>query len=135
MTRALVLVAVVAAGCVGPSLQQQMRVQPQASSAFDREMTFYVGCASGKNCVEVIYAIGEITLNTPARFAAVQAGSDGRRLAGGFIVFDSPGGNLMGSLQLGEAIRQGGWNTMVGMYYVPPDKRTAEDSVCASACV
>lgn len=47
------------------------------------------------------------------------------------VVFDSPGGNLFGGLELGEAIRDKGFDTAVGN---PDDTDTASTAICASAC-
>jgi hypothetical protein len=58
-----------------------------------------------------IQASGPIDNDTPARFEAFAASN---RVAGLTVVLDSPGGSLIGGLQLGRAFRASAVNTMVG---------------------
>jgi hypothetical protein len=132
MRRLVVFLAILAAGCVGPSPRWVAVPTPGSRTvvpAYEQEMDFYLPSYG----VQVIYALGEITPNTPARFEAFEAAHPEWR--GGVLVLDSPGGNLYASLQLGDAIRRGGWSTLVGMQYGQPVTKITTMAACASACV
>jgi hypothetical protein len=104
-----------------------------AGSAFAQEgaMTFFNECRgnSAANCFVV--AVGEIQPDSAARFLALMAeGVDGNR-----VLFDSPGGNLQGGMELGRAIRDQNMETEVGRWQ--SDGITGDvvpGATCASAC-
>ena len=82
-------------------------------------------CVEGitPKCQVMILATGQIDKDTTAQFKAFS--KDFPR--GTWLAISSPGGNLIGGMQLGVAIREQGFNTTIGNTdYSPPD--------CLSAC-
>lgn len=82
-------------------------------------------CVDGLSpkCQTMILAIGQIDKDTPSQFKSFA--KDFSR--GTWVAISSPGGNLIGGMQLGMAIRELGFNTTIGNTdYSPPD--------CLSAC-
>ena len=82
-------------------------------------------CIDGLNpkCQTMILAIGQIDKESPAQFKTFS--KDFPR--GTWVAISSPGGNLIGGMQLGLAIRELGFNTVIGNSdYSPPE--------CLSAC-
>jgi hypothetical protein len=74
-------------------------------------------------CQIMILATGQIDKETPGQFKSFA--KDFTR--GTWVAISSPGGNLIGGMQLGIAIRELGFNTTIGNTdYSPPD--------CLSAC-
>jgi hypothetical protein len=106
----------------------------------DSPMTFRVA-VNGGNCSSCnwILAEGEIQNDTPEKFELFLAEQS---MAGGVVRFNSPGGDLLAGLKLGELIRQHGFDTAVGKTpgriaeggVVWTEKEDAE-AICASACV
>jgi hypothetical protein len=89
------------------------------------------------NCLQAIFAIGEITPKTPGHFAmfthALQYTLPGGLQGKWAVILDSSGGNVAAALELGTQFRQHNWNTTVGLDYpLAGQWRTA---TCASACV
>jgi hypothetical protein len=82
-------------------------------------------CVEGLSpkCQVMILATGQIDKDTPKQFK-----SFGQDFPGGtWVAISSPGGNLIGGMQLGLAIRELGFNTTIGNTdFSPPD--------CLSAC-
>jgi hypothetical protein len=82
-------------------------------------------CVEGLSpkCQIMILATGQIDRETPKQFKSFA--QDFPR--GTWVAVSSPGGNLIGGMQLGLAIRELGFNTTIGNTdYSPPD--------CLSAC-
>ena len=82
-------------------------------------------CIDGLNpkCQTMILAIGQIDKESPAQFKTFS--KDFPR--GSWVAISSPGGNLIAGMQLGLAIREAGFNTVIGNSdYSPPE--------CLSAC-
>ena len=75
-----------------------------------------------------IYATGDIVDSDAAQLAAL---AKKIRVDHAIVVFDSPGGSVLGSLALGEKIRELGFATGVGQF---KDGRLILNGVCASAC-
>ena len=74
-------------------------------------------------CQNIGLAEGPIVKNTPAEFKEWS-----RNLPSGtWIALTSPGGSVVGGLQLGQAIRMGGFNTTIGNSEYSPNN-------CLSAC-
>ncbi|MFT4090452.1 MAG: hypothetical protein QM645_06950 [Asticcacaulis sp.] len=76
----------------------------------------------------IIYAFGAFDGNARSRFLTFIRI---RNITHATVVFDSPGGNLFGGLELGEAIRDNKFNTAVGRQ---DDTNTTSNAICASAC-
>ena len=66
----------------------------------------------------IVAIIGEIELGDSERFSSLVSG-----LPNAIVGLDSPGGNMLASIQIGEIVREKGFTTVV------PDKMT-----CASGC-
>lgn len=82
-------------------------------------------CVEGINpkCQIMILATGQIDKESPSQFKAFV--KDFPR--GGWVALSSPGGDLMGGMLLGMAIRESGFNTTIGNSdFSPPD--------CLSSC-
>lgn len=111
-----------------------------AGSAPAQEPMTFEWAGLGGNCgahCHWIAAEGVIDVETPQRFAAFVAEEAPR---GGWIRFNSPGGNLGAALDLGRMIREGGFSTTVGDTYVPEDTygqdiQAMREGLCASSCV
>jgi hypothetical protein len=104
------------------------------------EMTFrVVGLNSGRcgaNCPQVIAAEGEIGDATPDAFVNFIAQNVGGGHLHGIVLLDSPGGKVVASMELGQAIRRLGMAVIVAR--PAPGSRDAMDLVagrCYSACV
>jgi hypothetical protein len=136
MTRILTLLTLTlsfAAGCMPPA-----HVPTPTTTAAPAGMQFFMpssSCAPGDaTCLRVAYGIGDITAATPGAFLAfVAAFPDALSTTAG-IVLDSPGGSLLAGLQLGDALRRSGWNTVTGITYPWPDG-SRHVATCYSACV
>ncbi|GJD90880.1 hypothetical protein BHAOGJBA_4424 [Methylobacterium hispanicum] len=98
---------------------------PAAAEALSFETASYPSCGG---CT-VVFAAGDIDIDAGDRLLA-----EARRRGlgrGTVLVLDSPGGRLLGGLNLGRAIRQLGFDTRVGR--LDAEGRPA-DGICASAC-
>lgn len=89
---------------------------------------------NGGNCVgcEWILAEGEITAETPADFDNFL-----RSLwhIGGTLVLNSPGGNLIAGIELGQKIRRAGISTEIGQSFKTEGGwHEVRPGTCASAC-
>jgi hypothetical protein len=133
------LAAVIAlAGCATspPRVATPPPSTPPAAPAV-AAMQFYMpdpNCAvDDPSCIRFVYGIGEITTDTPRLFAAVFAANGDTFATTAGLVLDSPGGNLVGGLLLGDAIRRAGINTIVGYTYRTP-RGTIRTASCISAC-
>jgi hypothetical protein len=111
-----------------------------ASAARAEEMSFRVvgvnsgGC--GANCPQVIAAQGEIGEGTPDAFLAfVRENARGGNLHG-IVLLDSPGGKVVASMELGQAIRKLGMAVIVARPAANQSRTMALVSGrCYSACV
>ena len=99
-------------------------------------MTFQL-VGNGGNCngCEWVAAEGEISSDTPQQF------TDFAKLNGfpSTVFLNSPGGNLLGGVRLGEKIRQFGYETAVGKTQplkggALGSEQETVDGICASAC-
>lgn len=95
-------------------------------------MTFYF-TGNGGNCLgcEWVEAQGEITANTPARFAAFADSFNGA----GSIAFDSAGGDPVAAMVLGRLIRERGWGTDRRELGTPSGAEPDRDTICRDACL
>jgi hypothetical protein len=108
--------------------------------AHTEEMSFRVvsvssgGC--GANCPQVIAAQGEIGPETPDAFVAfVRENARGGNLHG-IVLLDSPGGKVVASMELGQAIRKLGMAVIVARPAADQSRTMALVSGrCYSACV
>ena len=110
-----------------PSLKTLLLGLAAAVSAHAWGMSFekQERCIDGlvPKCQVMILALGQIDKDTPKQFKSFA--QDFPR--GTWVAISSPGGNLIGGMQLGLAIRELGFNTTIGNTdYSPPD--------CLSAC-
>ncbi|WP_373636875.1 hypothetical protein [Yoonia sp. BS5-3] len=101
------------------------------ASAAD-EMQFYI-TGNGGNCwsCEWAEAQGEITADTPARFAAFAAQYDFPWA----IALDSTGGDPAAAMALGRLIRENGWDTDRRELGTPSGAEPERKTVCEDACV
>ncbi|PPD17629.1 MAG: hypothetical protein CTY30_06945 [Methylocystis sp.] len=92
------------------------------------------GC--GANCPQVIAAQGEIGPETPDAFLAfVRENARGGNLHG-IVLLDSPGGKVVASMELGQAIRKLGMAVIVARPAADQSRTMALVSGrCYSACV
>jgi hypothetical protein len=118
------LAAIVLAGlsCTSVAAELQFRIEPRTS--FSDAMRQVVDGGQF-----MIYATGEIDDGAPARLKAfVRAnGIDWAK-----VIFDSPGGSLLGGMRLGAVIRELEFDTSVGRE--GEDLKNPKGAVCASAC-
>jgi len=111
-----------------------------ASAAHAEEMSFRaVGVNSGgcgDRCPQVIAAQGEIGPETPDAFVAfVRENARGGNLHG-IVLLDSPGGKVVASMELGQAIRKLGMAVIVARPAANQSRTMALVSGrCYSACV
>ena len=111
-----------------------------ASSARAEEMSFRVvglnsgGC--GASCPQVIAAQGEIGEATPDAFLAfVRDNARGGNVRG-IVLLDSPGGKVVASMELGQALRKLGMAVIVARPAADQSRTMALVSGrCYSACV
>ena len=85
---------------------------------------------NGPSTPQTIYADGEITAGTAERFTAFLQRNKGCIKPGAWVVFNSPGGNIIQGIQLGYAIRAGRFNTTIARR----GDRSEEPGYCLSAC-
>lgn len=79
--------------------------------------------AAKPHCQKVIMAVGQIDQQTPEQFKEIAKDFP----AGSWVALSSPGGSVVGALQLGKKIREAGFNTTIGSTdYSPPN--------CLSSC-
>jgi hypothetical protein len=68
----------------------------------------------GRECPKIIVASGEIELDSDDKFVRFIKSEVLTEKITSIVLMSSPGGNLVGSLKLGMAIRQFGFSVMVG---------------------
>jgi hypothetical protein len=112
-----------------------------ASPAGAEEMSFrVVGLNTGNcnaRCPQVIAAQGEIAEGTPDAFLSfVGQNVDGGNLRG-IVLLDSPGGKVVASMELGQAIRRLGMAVIVARPAADPSSGVMSlvSGRCYSACV
>lgn len=100
---------------------------------FEHPMTFDNVCLG--NAYESCYitAVGRITAETPEDF---QRYLNTQYPEGGKIIFHSPGGNLLGGIELGRAIRKRKLSSEIGTLLKAehPLKEKVNNGICASSC-
>src|SRR5262245_13257363 len=120
---ALVVSAVVAAAAAPPARAR--------ADIFDQPMVFVLA-ENKQHDLQWIAAIGTITTGTPAAFEEFAQAIKRKNM---WIVFSSPGGNVVASLDLGEMIRQRGYNTDVAFTILRGNgKDSLTPGYCLSAC-
>ena len=103
------------------------------------EMSFHAirlsnAAVCGDVCPAAIEAVGQITPNTPARFLAFlqSQGRSARRT----VFLESPGGNVLASMELGMLLRQAGATAVIARIYGDGEGgATLTSGQCFSACV
>lgn len=103
-----------------------------AGAVLAADMTFENVCKGNSAASCYVRAEGQITGTTPALFARYLQNehSDGNK-----VLLNSPGGNLIGGLELGQMIREAGLETEIGIW--KPDGvfgDTVGGGICMSAC-
>lgn len=110
-----------------------------AGDARAEEMSFRVVGVSGNcgaNCPQMIAAEGEIGEATPDAFVSFVAQNVGGGNLHGVVLLDSPGGKVVASMELGQAIRKLGMAVIVARPAAQSGDATALVSGrCYSACV
>ena len=103
----------------------------RAGDVFDEPMVFVLA-ENNRHHLQWIAAIGMITTDTPAAFEEFAKTVKRKGL---WIEFSSPGGNVVASLELGELIRRGGYNTDVAFTVLQGHgKDSLMPGYCLSAC-
>ncbi|WP_457795555.1 hypothetical protein [Methylocystis sp. S23] len=111
------------------------------SAARSEEMSFRVvglnGGNCGARCPQVIAAQGEIAEGTPDAFLSFVRQSVGGGNLHGIVLLDSPGGKVVASMELGQAMRRLGMAVIVAR---PAAERSSDamslvSGRCYSACV
>lgn len=102
-------------------------------SASASPMTFRQEYTGGNRCCWWIAAEGEITAETPRALEQFLATPTALKMRGP-VLFNSPGGSLIGGLELGYVIRKHGLDTQVGWQRSTGIGFGEQGSVCASAC-
>lgn len=108
-------------------------------SAGAAEMTFFIetdpqermGNRFLSGGIEDVYAMGEITPGTTARFLRFVRENDIRAAK---VHFNSPGGSLFEGIRFGRTLRELQFFTAVGVYSPEYDPDRNKGSSCASAC-
>jgi hypothetical protein len=102
-------------------------------------MTFRVATLEtrqcGLRCPEVIVAEGVIEKETPAAFIDFLRSAAGARNLRRVVFFNSPGGNVVASMELGEILRKLGAAGAVGRFGPASDRSGPYSGSCVSACV
>lgn len=105
------------------------------------EMSFrVVGLDAGRcgaRCPQVIAAQGEIGESTPDAFLNFVRASVGGGNLHGIVLLDSPGGKVVASMELGQALRRLGMAVIVARPAAAPssDAMSLVSGRCYSACV
>lgn len=145
--RAMILLAAIlalftSAGHAQQNNQNCPRPAALLPEAFNQPMNFVWASNKGNmSTSDWVAAVGVITRETPARFAAFVEKTG---VSGGQIVLHSPGGNLSAGLEIGRMMRKLGMTAHIGRTErtFHSDYRTScdrwgdmvESGVCASAC-
>ena len=89
----------------------------------------------GKKCAEVISAEGEINNDTADNFVAFLASHAQEQALRPVVLLESPGGTVVGSMQLGMVFRKIGAAVIVAQAVEGPDQVRVAPGLCMSACV
>lgn len=104
---------------------------PARADIFDQPMVFVLA-ENKRHDLQWIAAIGTITTGTPTAFEEFAQTIKRKKV---WVVFNSSGGNVVASLELGEMIRQRGYNTDVAFTILRGDgKDSLAPGYCLSAC-
>ena len=95
------------------------------------------GGSCGATCVEIIAADGEIVASTPGDFVSFVKSHIGDKHVRGVVLFNSPGGSVGASMQLGLILRKIGVATVVARARDGVADKTGGFAAghCYSACV
>jgi hypothetical protein len=123
-------------------IQVYAQPMPSATPAPDSPMRFFVA-HNGGNCHDCVFigAIGRVTNDSANEFLRfMESTSDIRRLRSPTVYLHSPGGSLIGGIQLGRQFRSLGVNTAIGHPVSLTDPngppwQFAAGAECLSACV
>jgi hypothetical protein len=141
--RPLALRWIFLAFCVALSFSFQVYAQntPTATAAPDTPMRFYQA-HSGGNCRDCVFigAVGRITAETAEEFRRFMGGPPTPERSGWTVYLHSPGGSLIGGMELGRQFRAYRVNTAVGHSVRlsdlnGPPWEFARGAECLSACV
>jgi hypothetical protein len=120
------LLTVLLAAIVFPVISKPVR-----ADIFDEPMVFLLA-ENKRHKLQWIAAVGTITTDTPAAFEKF---AQTVKRKSPWVVFNSPGGNLVASLELGEMIRRHGYNTDVAFTVLHGHgKDSLVPGYCLSAC-
>jgi hypothetical protein len=111
--------------------QQPLPTVPSGPPPMDFRLS--LPCPRHHPCQNVLYGVGDITSQTPAAFRAFLAAHPRARERTTGLVLNSQGGSLLAGLELGQAIRDAGWNTITGLTY-PQTDGSHVTAVCYSSC-
>lgn len=123
LVRSLVLIVV--AALASPAVaqpQMTFRIAPQT----ELNVILRAAVLGGQH---EVFAAGEIDEGATARFLEFLSTNS---IDDAIVLFDSPGGSLSEGIQLGEAIRERGFDTGVGSYGADGGRKF--EGTCASAC-
>ena len=112
---------------------------PALAKAEFATMTFRVATLEarqcGRHCPDVIVAEGVIEKETPEAFIAFLKSAAGSPKLRRVVFFNSPGGNVLASMELGEILRKLGAAGAVGRFGPDSDQSGPYSGSCISACV
>lgn len=91
----------------------------------------------GRDCVQIISGQGEITEETSDRFLQFASANVQSSRTRNVLFLDSPGGNVVGSLQLGKVLRRLGTAVVIARVLSGPygGEGVLASGRCMSACV
>jgi hypothetical protein len=108
-----------------------------APSACAAEMSFRLATTASANCADhcprVIVAEGEIVEDTADAFVSFLRDQGHETELRSIVLLDSPGGRVVASMQLGQALRRLGMAVIVAR--VEPESGALVSGRCYSACV
>jgi hypothetical protein len=87
------------------------------------------------NCAEIIVAEGVIEEDTPQAFVDFLSSAAKDRRAQGVVLLSSPGGHVVASMELGEALREMGAAVIVARSFRAGGHDMTAPGQCMSACV
>ena len=128
--------------CIGFALAFPIALAPLAGQAAG-SMTFAVATLGGgnepcgRNCAEVISAKGEINNDTADEFLAFLSSHLQEQGLRPVVLLESPGGTVVGAMQLGMMFRKIGAAVIVAEAVEEPgtDRVRVAPGLCMSACV
>lgn len=130
--KARILAAAISALLVTAQVAQAAEMQFAVTQLGDD-----AGGICGRGCVQVISAKGEINNDTADRFMAFLSNHLQEQDLRPVILIDSPGGTVVGAMQLGMVFRKIGAEVIVGEAMRVPrtDRMGLSSGICMSACV